>query len=584
MSSSAARRLAAIGASLLLLARSLLCSLLACSPDRLRVSTHGVPDGIDWIGVLLEHGDALAGSTGIFSASSGELRELESDGSADSATVVGFSGSELANVFAPDPAILSESPLRFVRAGEPSLTPDWSSSGPLVDGAFELNPSPVRKLTAGWMPKACDGSGDRRPCETADFIFRVACAEEEIGCPAVVGRRGCVLELGASPCGLTEIKATILTPTDLCFDGPDGCERLATNGLSCKLSGPECRLTLSPRLPDPPIFVSARSKLAVDENPDVHFNSVGRSNELLLVHLSLGELRAMSLVDGRLIVLGHSGRGFALDPESLEILEELALPAEVQQMAPVPPGFVATFDSPLRLERFDANGVRTSSRALEGDEQAEAVAVLVSGRSFYVVATRPYTARGDNSLVFELDAESLEVRRRADFPTRRVVSADLTAESILLADEAANEVVQLDRRSFEAVSRVYIAPITNWELGQVRYDAPSDRSLLITMSSGSTLHIMSSSQDLRRRAVFDPPGRPTVTSAWPGGPGVLVASLPFAERKSRAARLSLDTNEFETTSIELGDGPVSKIVELGDQGLAMMLPWAGEVIRVAAKR
>lgn len=564
--------------------------------DTLRVHAE-LPEDVRWLALFAARGGALVAESH-FSEAGREYELLSFTDDPDELFLAGYSEEQLAQSFPPpDGGVLGS----VVRPSEspPQLTPpSWFARGPLVDGDVELEVSTPLGLTADWMPERCGGE-DTRSCEPVAVAIEIVCDDEPLPCAVEVVQRNCAIEIDASACLLGKHSGTIEGSRSACLVANGQDCRQSGRGFECVAETGRCRFTPRVIAEPPGLEIVARRRLFPNATGEFYASWLARDlsrGQVLSGHaadVAADSTRALVLThDGRAAGAGfdtENGRAFVLDSKTFEPIADFQVPSNPAVAAADRGGFVLAFKSPLRLLRVEPEGTVTASIAPEE---------LGGTASDYLIPTEliPYRDKlilvgfdgipnqDRTGFVVEVDPETLELGRVHTSPIRGFAVASLDGDSLLIGDDAANEVVRFDLSTMEIAGSIIPFPrLTNWEMGAIVTEQRSRKSILSTLAGSPLLHVLEVDRDEARHALTMPPARATALAQWPGGgAAVLVASLEFHGDRSYASRFSMTTSEIDTQPLELGAGPVRRIVDLGELGLIMLLPWLGEVIRLVS--
>jgi hypothetical protein len=579
--------------------------MFGCAP-KLNLQVE-IPEEVRWLGIILLRNGGQLGSTGLIDVPRGSPEflglpvVLENDqvAAADQLVAVGYSDADLITSFPPEASILAAGTLSFAAEESPTLPPPtWAAEGSLHASTAVLGPFEAPRLSASWLPTSCDSGDVSRVCGEVPLAAKVSCDGKELACPHGVEQRGCSLVLNLSKCGLGNARGLVESRSSVCLASSGEC-RGERSVLSCATSAGQCAAEVAPSRPPPSLEVRARIQLFAGVDPTPLIEPLQAGFPLKRGAVASGFVADLGATRARAVVLTSNGESIDppsrhgvhepmlaifLDATSLERTAERLVPGGATLALGHDQAFFIALRDPLGLIRTDEAGVVTASVAYGSigaltTQDTEPTELLFANSELVLIGRNQSAASG---FVAVIDPESLMIKRQIVLPRRGLTTAAIDGSTLFAGDDLANSLFKLDLVEL-AVSPDLALELADWEWLETFADPVSRGAVFVSTGDSPLLHHFDPRRGMVRKAYFDPAARPTALAPWPGDSESLVVSgVAFSDSKAYAARFSLSEVEFVTSSVELGVGPVRRIVRVGDHDMLALLPWTGEVVRLEA--
>lgn len=523
--------------------------------------------------------------------------------------VLGFSEAQIA----PYLPLEEETPFRQAQGCEqrlpaPMWQADWTGDA-LLEPTPEALSTPLL-LTAPWLSSRCpDMSGHR-------FSINTSCRSDR--CEPQVGVVGCVAELDLSECQLPNLQVRIGAAGELCAESStaDVCETLTSEDphadslLQCTLEN-TCSIEVY-ATDDPPAFTIDRASFIDPPAQPYIPGSTAASGVLRPRRLIEGNAFDLAIVNDRILVLqviGDPGLNcpsfnrpmelLNFDPETLEMTRS-ALPRCTERLHPDPSGmgaFVATFveGNEIFVGRFAMDGTVLERAVLDPGGR-------ITANSHFIVDIIPMSSPGQLLLHFVsrdgtpenpvpedtgfvvIETATLQTLRSHHIDGwRRAWTADLMGDRLYLVEYLERASRWINVNNWDVVERLDLVEelTTRISLLDVFFE-PSTQKMLVAAQGPAGMYIVERGRVVfGREVIYRAKASVTALSPWSGGlvlsTGVQIES---AGREAVAFFFDPAVERFLPQRYELGYGVVSRAKVDAKGRTWLLLPWAGEVVRL----
>ncbi|MCK6548015.1 hypothetical protein L6R52_19345 [Myxococcota bacterium] len=591
----------------------MLLALTACLRSSI-VEVDVAPE-IDRVAVVeLDAAGAFVAATELAEWRPGAALPIVAHGASD-AIVVGWRSSALEAAGASLDALAGARLERATGCALAVPTPSWAARW-TASGALEpVDTTVVPMMTASWMRHACGAFA------ASTILVDVPCVGRRCPQPEVAPG-ACTFEADLSSCGVGVVRGSIDHEGALCVELSTTTWRCARADATTSFAAAPARFTCDeplacaldvhvvPRDDEAPFTID---RLRFVDRPPYLPEGLRVRPEVGPWRLSMGygldaaaldELVFVSFIDAEpascLTRAGHLGtwlHGYRSD--TFERVVARALPSCADRLIPDGRGgLLVTFfeDGAWMLGRFDRAGERVASRTISvlGPNVAASSVVddlvLVEDPPAIAVLFGPAVEGNAPPMITLHDVDTLVERSRTELPIGRAYSMALEGRGrLVLSANDSNELAwfdvagaRLDGRAPTAVGDLLRAAIY-----RPLVDAARAR-ILVPSQGDATLLSVGEVGDLRARAPFSETFALLVSGLhWPAGTGrvLFAGGTDHGAGDRRVAVTSFDpeTERFLPGSHELGFGVPSRLVE-DDRGRAwVLLPWAGEIVRLTPR-
>lgn len=539
---------------------------LACGSPSIKA-----PEGSEVVAVA-----AMNGSRAIAASPLSDLTlpiGVEAPDDSDWLSVSGWTRAELG---AWASAIETKVPLHAPVGCEPSLP------RPPLHHAFELDGRPLETREAPSLGAA------GVECPSSRVAIEIRLGDLGPSCPMDSWASRCATRIDLDRCDLGELHV-IGDPAgkSLCIAEAKGCEWSPIRGertrLRCAMPAGAEAVVIVHNVPAPRFVELGRALLDPEAAPVA--DTPGEN--LPVASLRFGRLRDVAVVDGVVIAsltdppasfCGANGTLVGLSLRDLSRRFERKGRCYGRLIAQQGGFLGATLGADdFAIHRLDLEGAVTAtivSLPRRGDWPFIVDLAVDGSRIVAALASRPSTGGVRTTLVRAGDGE---LRIHED--EANVQGIAFAGGLLAFGDDAEDIVVWLDDASFERRAEVNMRPTEGGMETSVVVGLPPE-VLVLSEADSAAVHLVSAQADLARAPFFEILG--DAVSLLPQDFTVIVGGVSrySGQRRGFIGELATPTLEYRLGSLDVGVGPVVRVVDDGEGGFVAMLPWDGSVVRV----